>query len=330
MPLPRNSNDLNEQVFSVMREMDCDDPVLAVRMKARQLIGQFETILGDPPFNMRLFSSLRDLVWSDDDPRFSNDSEIAPESDGRVVLRVNKSMPITRQRFSIGHEIGHTLFPEYNTTVRCRKGHSEIWANSDDLLESLCDVAASEFLFPLKRFGDQVRNLDFSASEIARLASEFEASREATVRRLVELHESPLAGVFLSWKNKPVEKSLIERERNQLRLFADDPFNPPDEKLRVDYAIVNAAFRSVFSGLIPPAKSIESEGPIFQASATQSCQDGTCMLDFNTVKGEFRINAMPVYTQENELGSRGGCSVVAILRPVNSLVAKIENEIGGD
>src|SRR5262245_25195105 len=143
------------QIQAVMDETGEDDPFLAVRVKARSVLQAFHAYFGsEPPFNLSALASFRDLHESADAPRFSEDSEIAPEADGRVVLRVNRDRPLTRQRFSIGHEVGHTLFPEYQLAVRCRKGADRDWADPDDLLETLCDVAASELLFPVPWFQD--------------------------------------------------------------------------------------------------------------------------------------------------------------------------------
>jgi len=96
-----------------MDETGADDPFEAVRIKAREVVAGFHQTLGkEPPFCTKTLASFRGLHLSDDDPRFSPDSEIAPEGNGRVVLRVNKDRPLCRQRFSISHEIGHTHFPE--------------------------------------------------------------------------------------------------------------------------------------------------------------------------------------------------------------------------
>jgi hypothetical protein len=299
-----------------MDETGEDDPFDAVRAKARAVVGEFHGLFQEPPpFNMKAMASARGLHWSDDDPRFSQDSEIAPESDGRVVLRVNKSRPESRQRFSIGHEIGHTLFPEYHLSVRCRKAVERNWADDDDLLETLCDVAASELMFPDPWFGERLRSLDISSVNIAQLATDYAASRDATVRRIVEMHKSPLAAVFFSWKLKPTEQRLVSRNRRQISLFGE-PLPMPAPMLRVDYAIVNEAFERRCSGHIPKDKSVPSDGPIHAASVTQTLQDGDVDLDLGTVAGRFTVHVLPVFTVEDATGPDGASSVVAIIRPL--------------
>ena len=241
MPNRLGGGRYHPHVQAVMDETGESNPFLAVSAKARALVGEYHGTFGEtPPFNMHAFASYRGLYTSDDAPRHSQDSEIAPEADGRVVLRLNRDRPHTRQRFSIGHEIGHTLFPEYQLFVRCRKGTDHSRAHPDEFVETLCDVAASEFLFPRPWFQDGVCDLALSAQAIGTLATEYEASRDATTRRFVEIRTDPLAAVFFSWKLKPTEERQVQRDRRQQRLFSDpECFPNPEPKLRVDYAILN-------------------------------------------------------------------------------------------
>ncbi|WP_194242498.1 ImmA/IrrE family metallo-endopeptidase [Gimesia benthica] len=306
----------HKHVQAIIDETGEEDPFEAVRVKARRVITDYVSLFGEqPPFNLKAIASVRGLHWSDDDPRFSPDSEIAPEADGRVVLRVSKSRPESRQRFSIGHEIGHTLFPEYQLAVRCRKGTERNWAAPEDLLETLCDVAASELMFPDPWFRDRIDSFELSAANIAELANYYIASRDATVRRLVELHPEPMAAVFFSWKLKPTEQRLVNRNRRQKPLFGE-ALRMPSPMLRVDYAILNDAFERVGTSHIPKNKSVPSVGPIHAASVSQTIQDGHCHLDLGTLHGRFRIHALPVFTSEEATGPDGASSIVAILRPL--------------
>lgn len=317
MPLNRRRIALHPHIIAVMEEMDTEDPFDAVRKKALGVAEQYYQLFSEPPpFNMKALASVRGLRWSDDDPRYSADSEIAPEADGRVVLRVNKSRPLGRQRFSIGHEVGHTLFPEYETAVRCRMALDRSWADSGDLLETLCDVAASELVFPQPWFSDRVSTLSLSAVSLALLATDYQASRDATVRRYVELSEEPLAAVFLRWKLKPTESRSVNRNRLQTTLLPNFRRGAPKPLLRVDYAILNKRFEAECADHIPKDKSVPSDGPIFVASMTQSLQDGRSKLDFGTVQGTFSAFVLPVFTTEEAMGPDGGCAVVAVLRPV--------------
>ena len=43
----------------------------------------------------------------------SDDAELHPAENGRMVIRYNPAKPKTRRNFSIAHEIAHTFFPGY-------------------------------------------------------------------------------------------------------------------------------------------------------------------------------------------------------------------------
>jgi hypothetical protein len=301
-----------------MEETAEDDPSAAVREKARCVIREFHQAFGQiPPFNVEALASFRGLRSSEEQPKFSKDSEIAPQADGRVVLRVNRDRPLTRQRFSVAHEIGHTLFPEYQLSVRCRKATDRDWANPQDPLETLCDIAASQFLFPDPWFSKRAAEMTLAAAEIVRLAKDYQASPDATVRRLVEAHPQPLAAVFFIWKLKPTEIRQRSNDRHQQPMFADDRLPEPQAKLRVDYAVINDLFGRKLGGRIPKDKSVPCEGPIRASSLAQEPSDGTMFLDLGAVAGNFLVHALPIYTPEDSLGPDRGLSVVAILQPAS-------------
>lgn len=306
-------------VQAVIDETGEPDPFDAVRAKARQLVTDYTAALGEtPPFNVEALASYRGLRASTDAPRFSLDSELAPEADGRVVLRVNRDRPLTRQRFSVGHEVGHTLFPDYHLAVRCRKGNDRDWADPSDLLETLCDVAASEFLFPSPWFTELAGGLMLGADALAAVATDYQASREATVRRIVEVRPDPLAAVFLSWKLKPTEQRQVKRNRQHLALAGFEALSGPEPKLRVDYAILNDAFAQRCGSHIPKDKSVPGEGPIHEASVEQELRDGEQQLDLGSLHGRFAIAALPIYTADAAARPEGALSVVAVLRPLKS------------
>lgn len=305
---------LHPHIKAVMDETGEDDPVRAVRAKARALVQQYVGLFpSTPPLNLEAMASFRGLVSSQEPPKHSLDSEIAPE-DGRVVMRINRDRPLVRQRFSIGHEIGHTLFPEYQLAVRCRKPADRDWADPNDHLEALCDVAASEFLFPSPWFDDAVAAMAISASGLRDLANRFDASPEATIRRFVEISKEPIAAVFCSWKLKPTEIRRQAADRHQTAMFNDD-LSAPAPKLRVDYSIPNDGFRTKCADHIPKDKSLPTDGPIVEASRTQEVRDGIMWLDLGTVAREFHTHVVPIFTSDERRGPEGAVSVVVLVRP---------------
>jgi hypothetical protein len=109
---------------------------------------------------------------------------------------VNANKPKVRQRYSVAHEIAHTLFPDYAETVR-RVGR--LWRREGDNseFERLCQVGAAELLFPLAALVSAVGERGRGVRGVVRLAVQFDASVEATARRLVETAVEPMLAIFL-------------------------------------------------------------------------------------------------------------------------------------
>ena len=100
------------------------DPVSAIRLKATQAVDSFVAIFGEPdpfPLDLVALASFLGIKRSQAPPSFSPDAELAPDGYGGVEMRVNPDQPVTRRRFSIGHEITHTFFPEFTTHVWPRR-----------------------------------------------------------------------------------------------------------------------------------------------------------------------------------------------------------------
>lgn len=297
-----------------MEEMGEADPVRAIRAKAHGVVRQYvEQLHEEPPFNLEAMASMRGLRVTQEAPKHSPDSEIAP-ADGGMVLRVNRTRPLVRQRFSIGHEIGHTLFPEYQLTVQCRKPSDRDWAEPSDQIESLCDVAASEILFPAPWFDEAVAAMEVCAAGLCELALRYRASPEATIRRLVEVMKDPAAVVFCSWKLKPSEARRRAADRRQLGMF-DNSLPVPVPTLRVDYAIINEAFAAECADHIPKDKSLPLDGPIGHAAYRQTPSDGSMWINLGTIARDFAIHAVPIFTPEDRFGPQGAVSVAVVLRP---------------
>jgi hypothetical protein len=315
MARSRSRMAVDEQIAAVLEETGESDPAAAVRAKARELIAQFHGAFGEtPPFNMEALASFRGIRPSSEPPAHSPDAELCPDGKGGVLLRLNRNRPVTRQRFSVGHEVTHTFFPGYGEKVQCRKPAARSWADPEDVIETLCDIGASELLFPLPWFADDAERLGSSAQGMADLAEQYKASPEATVRRMVGISKEPVAAVLFQWKLKPAQIKKGFGRKDQPNLFGTDPEEEARVllKLRVEYSIANNAFDLH----IPRDKSVESAGVIYQASAGNCCSDGEEQLDLGPCRGMFRISALPFFTDEDALGTNGEKSVLAVIRPL--------------
>jgi IrrE N-terminal-like domain len=307
---------IDQQIQALLREVGTTDPRVALREKAREVFALYQATIGElePPINMEAIASLRGIRRSDELPLFSPDAELASDSTGRAIMRVNPDRPETRQRFSMAHEVVHTFFPEYELKVQCRPDPRFRDAdNPADRLETLCDAGAAELLFPLPCFLPHAAKVTDAAALVA-LAARYGASREATVRRFAETSERCVAAVFLTWKLAPTQKR--DFNPNQMNLYGTNPVVEAwaARELRVEYSIPSTRFAAQ-SLYLPKDKSLDVEGPL-RLATTGNCADGDADLDFGPARGRYRITALPVYTQPQERGPNGEWAIAAIIEPL--------------
>ena len=164
--------------------------------------------------------------------------------------------------------------------------------------------------------------LSKSGEGIATLAGQYQASLEATIRRLLDVGTEPMAAVFFRWKLKPTQKKKGIGYKDQPLLFGGDPEEEARElmKLRVEYALMGGGY----DPHIPIDKSVENAGVIYEASVRNICLDAEEELDLGPCRGRYRISAIPVFTQDCEMGPNGERSIVAIIRPLEKQMKRDE------
>jgi hypothetical protein len=309
----------------LVRETGTVDAVAAIRQKAVQAIDSFVSVFGEPdelPLDLLTLASFLGIKLSEATPAFSPDAELTPDGQGGVEMRVNPDRPETRIRFSVGHEITHTFFPDHSSHVwpRADSRYRDL-SNPDDYLEMLCDVGAAELVLPRRWFVRDALGISTAAGLIA-LAERYKASRHATVRRFAELHSEAAAAVFFTWKLKPTQKGVVGRT-DQMNLFGATPEEEVRRalRLRIDYAIASQAFSAV-GHFLPRDKSVECDGPLYEAAASGRPCDGECHLDLGHAAGSYHVLAVPLWTPTEELGPEGENAVVAIIRPRSIRKAK--------
>jgi len=182
---------LNWKHPSVRAFAENGDPVDLIVEKARTIVldaldAQVLTLPIDP---IRLAERLSIPVVPRADVR---DARTICGSEGKPVIEYNPSRPKTRIRFSICHELGHTLFPDCTQQIRNRLYHSETTSASYEL-EMLCNLAAAEFLLPVGSIQDDLSNFRMSIETALQLRIKYEASVEAVLLRLVGLSSSQCA-----------------------------------------------------------------------------------------------------------------------------------------
>lgn len=231
---------------SVVQLAEGRDPVEVVSEYARGLVLEaFDAGWNGPPFDP---FGLADLLRIEAVPKHDvEDARTVPVGSSGFRIEFNPSRPRGRLRYSIAHEIAHTLFPDCVEQVRYRVSR-ETMAQDEWQLEALCNIAAAEFLMPLGSFPG-LREEDLGISHLLDLRRDFDVSTEALMIRAARLAEHPCA-VFAA--------SRVERGASEGRY-------------RVEYGIESPGWvEALRSGTLLPANSVAAECTAIGFTATGS------------------------------------------------------------
>jgi O-acetyl-ADP-ribose deacetylase (regulator of RNase III) len=174
----------NASVRALAGENAIDDfPVNLIAKKAEHLIWDYVenggTIEPLDPFALAEYMKIR-VEPSEDIP----DAQTRA-SGSSFLIQYNPIRPQVRVRFSICHELIHTIFPDCRLMTRNRSTHQRM--SSDEWqLESLCDVGAAGLLMPTGSF-KQLTDQQLSIDSIIRLRDKLQVSTEAILLRIIEL-----------------------------------------------------------------------------------------------------------------------------------------------
>jgi O-acetyl-ADP-ribose deacetylase (regulator of RNase III) len=186
----------NESVLAFAGDRD---PLDAVEEAARNVV--FEAVQdgweGPPfdPFELARILGI-EVVPKEELP----DARTVPIGAGEVTIEYNPARPRHRLRFSLAHEIAHTLFPDVAKIVRYRDnpaaGPQDGWQ-----LELLCNVAAGELLMPTDTL-PMLRTGPLEIEELMALRTTFGVSAEVLLRRATKLATYPVA-MFAASRTDP-------------------------------------------------------------------------------------------------------------------------------
>lgn len=163
------------------------DPVAAITEKARSLIlSAVEAGLAGPPFDPRELATYAKIpVVPRDD---IVDARTVPSGPG-ICIEFNPNRPRARVRYSIAHELAHTLFPDCADRIRHRGLQGSAY-HQDVQLETLCNIGAAEILMPIGSFPD-LKSEAVSIDNLMDLRRRYDVSAEAVLLRFVRLTSVP-------------------------------------------------------------------------------------------------------------------------------------------
>ncbi|MBA2720269.1 MAG: ImmA/IrrE family metallo-endopeptidase [Chloroflexi bacterium] len=219
-----------------------DDPKEAITRRASRLLDQVEARegLGTLPVDLDLVASFAGIARVNDIPGLAVVAHIRPTDDKQRSLIVERRAedPHGRRRFSLGHEIGHTLFPDFWTDPRaCRPTSDDpLAANSEDAVEGLCDQAAAELLLPARLVRPFMRDRELGMDMVLELAGVSESSLFASGRRLVDLSDRPAAFAVFTPRLSKAQVRLVEQIRRQPSLPGFAEQEEPQPRFRLDYS----------------------------------------------------------------------------------------------
>ena len=222
----------HESVRALMADAyDGESPQDVIRRKACEIVARHRTLWKGPPFCPIQLADLEGIFVEEAPCDIKSDGRIFPMGD-KVLIQYAKGQSEERIRFTVCHELAHTLFPDCYRRIRLRspKERAE-WE-----FEDLCNVAASEFLFPREEFMMELVSPTLSAEQIRDISMSYKASIDATARRIVHLIDRPACVVFAQHK-EPKGKAVTS--------------------LTVQYAVSNSRFPfKIYKNLKINSKSV--------------------------------------------------------------------------
>jgi len=168
-----------------------------------------------PPFCPFALADLEGIIVEKAPCDIRSDGRIFSKG-AQVYIQYSDGQSEERTRFTIFHELAHTLFGDCYKRER-RRSASE---KAEREFENLCNTAASEFLFPLEEFMADMGKGRLGAAKVRDLAVRYKASVDATARRYVGLFAGPACVLFAEYR-EPGPRTVVS-------LFAQ--YAVPNEK----------------------------------------------------------------------------------------------------
>jgi len=71
---------------------------------------------------------------------------------------------------------------------------------------------------------------------------------------------------------------------------------------------------------VPADKSVENEGPLYEAAFAGRPCEGDCDLQLGSVQHRYHVLAVPLWTEQPDAGPAGETGVAAVLMPLDGQV----------
>lgn len=181
-----------------------ENPIDVITEKAQSLIFDFMAQGAEIPIDPFALAEFRKIaVIPREDIR---DARTVPAGN-KLTIEFNPNRPQGRARYSICHEIVHTLFPDCQERVRNRATHEEMEADEWQL-EMLCNIGAAELLMPVGTFYE-LQNEPVSVEKVKEWQKLYQVSTEALLLRIAKL-TSQQCGMFSASRKPGASRFTID------------------------------------------------------------------------------------------------------------------------
>jgi Zn-dependent peptidase ImmA (M78 family) len=193
-----NSTERHPSVVALLAEhpSEVDPKGIIRRLAEEKAITAISRGWEGPPFCPKILASSFGIRCFEVDHDIDSDGRILLKR-GKLIIEYAKGRLKERQRFTMFHEFAHTLFPDFCKYLPLHAGRAV--TDPEREFENLCDIGASEFLFPKQYFISDIRDvarLTFEA--IHDLRTRYQASIDATVYKSIEFSGDSYAAVFFT------------------------------------------------------------------------------------------------------------------------------------
>jgi IrrE N-terminal-like domain len=173
---------------SVARFSGAEDPITCMQDRASgAALEAMQEGWEGPPFDPFRLAEIRRI------PVVPNcevlDARTVPLKSGRVQIEYNPNQSRARARFSVAHEIAHTLFPDCSERIRNRVSKAEVTPDEWEV-EMLCNLGAAELLMPTGSLAG-LEDEDLSMESVLDRRRQFEVSTESVLLRLMHVTRRP-------------------------------------------------------------------------------------------------------------------------------------------
>jgi hypothetical protein len=189
---------IHPSVIALMKEAIAgESPTDVIKRKCRAMVDHARKFgWKGPPFCPKLLAGLHDIVVEETNSPMDGEGQILPRR-GKTVIQYKAGILPQRQRFTICHELAHTCFPDVFELVRNRGAESDE-DKAHRQFENLCHAGAGELLLPSPEFHQAAIGHLFGGTLVHALSAKFDASLDATVKRVIECSTEPCAAAFLT------------------------------------------------------------------------------------------------------------------------------------